>query len=82
MEQVVLLEVCQGAQISQIRAEDNGEECLVVAGDVVSVVMAVGTLEDMVDLNETRVGGEPPVGVEDLLILLHAMSVGAWPFGT
>ena len=56
MGKSVLLEVRQGAQISQIGAEDNGEDCLVITGNVV----AVGTLED-VDFGETLMGGLPLV---------------------
>ena len=41
-----------------------------------AVLVVLGTLEDVVDIGEALMGGVPQVGVEDLLILWHAMSVG------
>ena len=64
------------AQLSQIGAEDNGEEILVMVGHEVVIVVALVTLEGVVDLRETHVEEVPLVGVKDLLILLHAMSAG------
>ena len=69
------------AQISQIGAEDNGEEYLVGARGMVTVVVAMGTLEDVVDLGESLVGEVPLVGVNNLSILLHPY-LRAWPLHT
>ena len=54
------------AQLDQIGAKDKGEEILVVFGDEVVVVVALGTREDVVDIGETLMGGVPLVGVEDV----------------
>ena len=56
MGKLVPLEVHQGGQISLIRAEDNREEYLVIVGDMLVVVVALGVLEDMEDSRETLVG--------------------------
>ena len=73
---MLLKEISQGDQLSQIGAEDNGQEVLVVAGDLVVVGVEAGTLEDVMHFRETLVGGGPLIGVEDLMILWHAMSMG------
>ena len=70
------MEVRQGVQLNQIGAEDNGEEVLVMARDEVAIVVALGTLEDVVDFGETLMGGVLLVGAEDLMCLWNAMFAG------
>ena len=76
MGKQILLEVRQGAQVSQIGAKDNEEEHLVIVRDVAVIVVALGVLEDVEDFGEILKGEVSLVEMEGLLTLLHVMSMG------
>ena len=61
MGRLAPLEISQGFHISLIRAEDNGEEHLVMVRDVVVVLMDSVVLEDVEDSREMLEGEVPLV---------------------